>query len=89
MTDLKKLNEYASIGRDFIGLQFRLTPDDVTRSIDQLWVLGYCFGVLDAVRETAKLEESGEGLGPHCCRLLLVDGGRGQRCGHDAARAQP
>lgn len=62
MTDLKKLNEYASIGRDFIGLQFRLTPDDVTRSIDQLWVLGYCFGVLDAVRQTAQLEESGEGL---------------------------
>lgn len=26
MADLKKLNEYASIGRDFIGLQFRLTP---------------------------------------------------------------
>jgi hypothetical protein len=62
MADLKRLNEFASIGRDFIGLQFRLTPDDVTRSIDQLWVLGYCFGVLDAVRQTAELEESGEGL---------------------------
>jgi hypothetical protein len=34
----------------------------VTRTIDQLWVLGYCFGVLDAVRQTAELEESGEGV---------------------------
>lgn len=62
MADLKKLDELARIGRDFIGLQFRLTPDDVTRAIDQLWVLGYCFGVLDAVRRTARLEEPGEGV---------------------------
>ena len=62
MADLKRLNEFASIGRDFVSLQFRLTPDEVTRSIDQLWVPGYCYGVLDAVRQIAKLEESGEGL---------------------------
>ena len=61
MADLKKLDELARIGRDFIGLQFRLTPDDVSHSIDRLWVLGYCFGVLDAVRRRAQLEE-GEGL---------------------------
>lgn len=33
MADLKRLNEFAGIGRDFIGLQFRLTPHDVTRAI--------------------------------------------------------
>jgi len=53
MVDLKRTSEFASIGRDFISLQFRLTPDDATRSIDQLWVLGYCYGVLDAVRQSS------------------------------------
>jgi hypothetical protein len=79
MADLKRLNEFASIGRDFIGLQFRLTPDDVTRSIDQLWVLGYCFGVLDAVRQTAELEESGEGLAVIAVGffLLMADEAKG------------
>jgi hypothetical protein len=79
MADLKKLNEYASIGRDFIGLQFRLTPDDVTRSIDQLWVLGYCYGVLDAVRQTAQLEEPGEGLALIAVGffLLMADAAKG------------
>jgi hypothetical protein len=48
--------------RSSVALQFRLTPDNVTRTIDQLWVLGYCFGVLDAVRQTAELEEPGEGV---------------------------
>ncbi len=51
MADRKRLDELASIGRDFIGLQFRPTPDDLTHSIDQPWVLGCCFGVLDAVRQ--------------------------------------
>lgn len=62
MADLKKLDELAEIGRDFIGLQFKLTSDDVSHSIDRLWVLGYCFGVLDAVRRRAQLAEAGEGL---------------------------
>jgi hypothetical protein len=62
VADLKRLDELARIGSDFIGLQFRLTPDDVTRSLDQLWILGYCFGVLDAVGQTAELEEPGEEL---------------------------
>ena len=79
MVDLKRMNEFASIGRDFISLQFRLTPDDVTRSIDQLWVLGYCYGVLDAVRQTAQLEEPGEGLTLIAVgfSLLMVDETKG------------
>jgi hypothetical protein len=79
MADLKRLNEFASIGRDFIRLQFRLTPDNVTRSIDQLWVLGYCYGVLDAVRQTAQLKEPGEGVALIAVGffLLMVDDAKG------------
>jgi hypothetical protein len=62
MVDFKKLEELARIGRDFISLQFRLTPGNVTQSIDHLWVLGYCFGVLDAVGQRAQLQESVERL---------------------------
>jgi hypothetical protein len=62
MANLKRLDELAGIGRDFIGLQFRLTPDELMHSIDQLWVLGYCFGVLDAVRQKAQLGDAVEGL---------------------------
>jgi hypothetical protein len=39
---LESLDELAGVGRDFIGLQFRLTPDGLMHTIDQLWVLGYC-----------------------------------------------
>lgn len=79
MADLKRLNEFASIGRDFIGPQFKLTPDNATRSIDQLWVLGYCYGVLDAVRQTAQLEEPDEGVALIAVGffLLMVDEANG------------
>ncbi|MCA1456039.1 hypothetical protein I6F35_23000 [Bradyrhizobium sp. BRP22] len=62
MADFKKLDELAKIGRDFISLQFRLTPGNVIQSIDRLWVLGYCFGVLDVVGQRAQLQESVERL---------------------------
>src|SRR5690242_5948006 len=62
MATLKRLDELAGVGRDFIGLQFKLTPDELMHSIDQLWVLGYCFGVLDAVRQKAQLGDAVEGL---------------------------
>ena len=62
MANLKRLDELAGGGRDFIGLQFRLTPDGLMHSIDQLWVLGYCFGVLDAVRQRARVGDVVEGL---------------------------
>ena len=62
MVDLKRLDELASVGRDFIGLQFGLTPDDLMQSIDQLWVLGYCYGVLDAVRQKAQVGDVVEAL---------------------------
>ena len=62
MANFKRLDELASVGCDFIGLQFRLTPDELMHSIDQLWVLGYCFGILDAVRQKAQLGDVVEGL---------------------------
>ena len=62
MVDLKKLDELARIGRDFIALQLKLTSDDVAQCLDQVWVLGYCFGVLDAVGQRAQLAETKEEL---------------------------
>jgi hypothetical protein len=87
MANIKRLDELAGIGRDFVGLQFRLTPDELMHSIDLLRVLGYCFGVLDAVRQKAQLGDAVEGLSCRC-RFLPADVGRGQRSRYNAASTQ-
>jgi hypothetical protein len=42
MADLKRLDELASIGRDFIGPQFRLTPDDLMHYLARSCRLARC-----------------------------------------------
>lgn len=62
MTDIKKLDDLANVGRDFIDLQFKLSSAEAARSVDELWVLGYCFGVFDALTQRAELDKDVESL---------------------------
>jgi len=90
MADLKKLDSLARIGRDFIGPQFRLTPDGVAEAIDQLWVLGYCFGVLDALGQRAELQGQGEELAVIAVGffLLMSDEAKGASMMQQALNSQ-
>jgi len=90
MVDLKKLDSLARVARDFIGLQFRLTPDGIAEAIDQLWVLGYCFGVLDAVGQRAGLQEQGEELAVIAIGffLLMSDEAKGASMMQQALNSQ-
>jgi hypothetical protein len=90
MADLRKLDNLARVGRDFIGLQLRLTPDGVAEAIDQRWVLGYCFGVLDAVGQRAQLQEQTEELAVIAVGfvLLMADETKGARMMQQALDSQ-
>ena len=67
MSDKRKkttqhLDELAKLGRDLIGMQLTLASKEPKEALNELWVVGYCFGIFDAIAQRAKLDQYPEGI---------------------------
>lgn len=56
MTDAERLGKIASIGQDLITTQLTMAMETPSQALERGWVLGYCFGVFDALAQQAELE---------------------------------
>ena len=57
MTDADRLGKLASIGQDLITTQLTMAMETPSQALERGWVLGYCFGVFDALAQQAELED--------------------------------
>ena len=62
MTEVKKLDELAEVGVGLIEIQLLLAGKQSVEALNDFWVLGYCFGVFDALAQRARLDQYTEGL---------------------------
>jgi hypothetical protein len=62
------VSEIAKIGVTMISVQFELASTPPDDALAHLWVLGYGFGVFDALDKRAKMDQYTDGL------LLMTDG---------------
>jgi hypothetical protein len=63
MADAERLEGIADIGRRMIEWQLALATKEPGQALKDLWGLGYCFGVFDALAQRAKLDDGAEGFG--------------------------
>lgn len=56
MADAERLGKIASIGQDLITTQLTMAMETPSQALESGWVLGYCFGVFDALAQQAELE---------------------------------
>ncbi|MET0567746.1 MAG: hypothetical protein ABWZ74_01610 [Hyphomicrobiaceae bacterium] len=61
MTDTDRLGKIASIGQDLITTQLAMATQTASQALEGTWVLGYCFGVFDALAQRADLDDGAEG----------------------------
>lgn len=64
----EQLKELAELGAKIITMQLVLASKDEKNAMQDLWVLGYCFGVFDALGRGANLDQYTDGL------LLITHG---------------
>lgn len=62
MTDVKVLDELARLGREMIQAQLFLASKEPQEAVRDRWVLGYCFGVFDALGQGRKLDQYTGGI---------------------------
>jgi hypothetical protein len=62
MTDIQKLDELGRLGRDLIEVQLVLASKKAKDALNDLWVLGYFYGVFDALGQAAKLAQNKEDI---------------------------
>jgi hypothetical protein len=62
MSDAKKLDQIANIGRVMIERQLVLAAKTPEEALSDIWVLGYCFGMFDAMAQRAELDQYSEGF---------------------------
>lgn len=55
MVDADRLGKIASIGQDLITTQLAMAMETPSQALESGWVLGYCFGVFDALAQQAEL----------------------------------
>lgn len=60
MSDTDRLEKIASIGQDLITTQLTMAMETPSQALESGWVLGYCFGVFDALAQQAELEDENE-----------------------------
>lgn len=63
MADAERLGKIASIGQDLISTQLAMASQTPSQALEGSWVLGYCFGVFDALGQRAGLDDGAEGFG--------------------------
>lgn len=57
MDDADRLGKIASIGQDLITTQLTMAMETPSQALESGWVLGYCFGVFDALAQQAELND--------------------------------
>lgn len=57
MDDTERLGKIASIGQDLITTQLAMAMETPSQALESGWVLGYCFGVFDALAQHADLDD--------------------------------
>ena len=57
MVDAERLRKIASIGQDLITTQLAMAMETPSQALESGWVLGYCFGVFDALAQQAELDD--------------------------------
>ena len=57
MVDAERLGKIASIGQDLITTQLAMAMETPSQALEGGWVLGYCFGVFDALAQQAALDD--------------------------------
>lgn len=62
MADADQLGKIASIGQDLITTQLTMAMETPSQALESGWVLGYCFGVFDALAQQAELDDGAEVL---------------------------
>ena len=62
MTDADRLGKIASIGQDLITTQLAMATQTASQALEGTWVLGYCFGIFDALAQRADLDDAAEGF---------------------------
>lgn len=62
MADDDRLGKIASIGQDLISTQLAMAMETPSQALESGWVLGYCFGVFDALAQQAELDDDAEVL---------------------------
>ena len=62
MADADRLGKIASIGQDLITTQLTMAAQTPSQALEGTWVLGYCFGIFDALAQQADLDDAAEGF---------------------------
>ena len=62
MADADRLGKIASIGQDLITTQLTMAMQTPSQALEGTWVLGYCFGIFDALAQRADLDDGAEGF---------------------------
>jgi hypothetical protein len=60
MADADRLGKIASIGQDLITTQLAMAMQTPSQALEGGWVLGYCFGIFDALAQQADLDDGAE-----------------------------
>ena len=63
--DVERLGKIASIGQDLITTQLTMATQTPSQALEGTWVLGYCFGIFDALGQQANLDDGAESGLPH------------------------
>ena len=58
MADADRLGKIASIGQDLITTQLTMATQTPSQALEGTWVLGYCFGIFDALAQQAEVDEA-------------------------------
>jgi meiotically up-regulated gene 157 (Mug157) protein len=58
MVDADRLGKITSIGQDLITTQLTMAMETPSQALESGWVLGYCFGVFDALAQQAELDDN-------------------------------
>jgi hypothetical protein len=57
MVDADRLGKIAAIGQDLITTQLTMAMETPSQALESGWVLGYCFGVFDALAQQAEIDD--------------------------------
>lgn len=61
-TSTERIGRLSDLGVGLIELQFQLASSDARDSLKDFWVLGYCFGMFDALVQRGNLDQYTEGM---------------------------
>src|SRR5262249_32213844 len=62
MAEDDRIGKIASIGQDLIATQLAMAAQTPSQALEGTWVLGYCFGIFDALAQRAGLDDGAEGF---------------------------